>query len=215
MYNFLDTLRKGSRHWKRRSVGGSGTTASFSATLHRAMDVSERDTGDTLRVIAEFGRLYREFTARLSYATACARVLTRATDSTSATPTEHATALAVSSLRHLQDLRRDFEDLPSSEEISDSVRSVLRTMERAENMMSLVRNKMPVALDEPQKEPALDACAICLEGCRGRLIRLPCAHTFHRACALDWVCDKKTCPLCRAQVSHLLDCKFPETRTMP
>lgn len=57
-------------------------------------------------------------------------------------------------------------------------------------------------------------CAICLEGligelpeCRSRgLLRLPCGHVFHGACAEPWLVREATCPMCRQPVDSLREC---------
>ena len=45
----------------------------------------------------------------------------------------------------------------------------------------------------------LRSCCVCLEDvCPGDQVRtLPCLHTFHSACAEEWLRKKKVCPLCQ------------------
>ena len=45
-------------------------------------------------------------------------------------------------------------------------------------------------------------CSICLETCGTRdcLIKLPCQHSFHEACILEWFRQKSICPICRKRV---------------
>lgn len=49
-------------------------------------------------------------------------------------------------------------------------------------------------------------CVICLgrfkEG--DRLCRMPCLHTFHQACLLQWLSRHSACPLCNNEVQKLL-----------
>jgi len=57
------------------------------------------------------------------------------------------------------------------------------------------------------------SCAICLESTslseanvensleRSGSIFLPCAHLFHRSCAVQWLKIKASCPVCRIHVN--------------
>lgn len=54
-------------------------------------------------------------------------------------------------------------------------------------------------VDDVSKLPEeLRSCCVCLEDvCVGNHVRtLPCLHTFHSACAEEWLQKKKVCPLC-------------------
>jgi hypothetical protein len=54
-------------------------------------------------------------------------------------------------------------------------------------------------VDDVSKLPEeLRSCCVCLEDvCVGNHVRtLPCLHTFHAACAEEWLQKKKVCPLC-------------------
>jgi hypothetical protein len=44
-------------------------------------------------------------------------------------------------------------------------------------------------------DPADDACAICLDTEGGR-VQLPCTHSYHRGCIMEWFNHRVTCPLC-------------------
>lgn len=59
--------------------------------------------------------------------------------------------------------------------------------------------------DLPLEEDWL--CSICLGELtpEGHLLLLPCKHTLHYACALEWLERKMMCPLCRSFI-HLPDC---------
>ena len=55
-------------------------------------------------------------------------------------------------------------------------------------------------VDDVEKLPQeLRSCCVCLEDVqKGEQVRtLPCLHTFHDACAVEWLRKKKTCPLCQ------------------
>ncbi|OMO80807.1 Zinc finger, RING-type [Corchorus olitorius] len=46
------------------------------------------------------------------------------------------------------------------------------------------------------------SCAICLEGFSGNSgFKLPCSHVFHGDCVAQWLWRKRSCPLCRFQLS--------------
>ncbi len=42
----------------------------------------------------------------------------------------------------------------------------------------------------------IDACSICLEGMRTKLMSTACGHVFHTECLLKWAARKTVCPLC-------------------
>jgi hypothetical protein len=44
-----------------------------------------------------------------------------------------------------------------------------------------------------------DSCAICMEE-YGRMYTLSCNHSFHKDCISEWLCWKRTCPVCRQVV---------------
>jgi Ring finger domain len=203
------------------------------------MNVSGRDSDDVLRDVSEFCRFRLDFATQLSAAIARARPLSGTTDSETAALAAFATASALSSLRQHQivfrgferrlhdeiakvrvttgslsassvETIRQFEELTRPETI---VRIVMGPLEKLH--LQMLQNETPGALDEPLEEAPLDGCAICLERRHGLIVRLPCDHTFHCACALHWVHAKKTCPLCRGRVDSLRECEFPEISSMP
>ncbi|OQS07692.1 hypothetical protein THRCLA_00316 [Thraustotheca clavata] len=52
-----------------------------------------------------------------------------------------------------------------------------------------LQHKAPVSLEE--------SCAICLGDFEDSIFQLRCGHCFHRDCALHWLVEHATCPLCR------------------
>eukprot|EP00962_Isochrysis_galbana_P015635 scaffold4496_cov128-Isochrysis_galbana.AAC.6 len=60
-------------------------------------------------------------------------------------------------------------------------------------------------VDDVLKLPEeLRSCCVCLEEvCQGSCVRtLPCFHTFHSDCAVEWLKKKKTCPLCQFSIDN-------------
>ena len=68
------------------------------------------------------------------------------------------------------------------------------------NMREIEQYTAPWVVDDVMKLPEeLRTCCVCLEEvCVGCQVRsLPCMHTFHAACAEEWLQKKKVCPLCQ------------------
>jgi hypothetical protein len=43
-----------------------------------------------------------------------------------------------------------------------------------------------------------EECPVCLESCcHKNLLTLPCGHSFHTWCILEWFDKQMTCPVCR------------------
>ena len=56
------------------------------------------------------------------------------------------------------------------------------------------RAKFYVKTADSEKE-----CAVCLTNDSfGFRVVLECGHVFHKACLVEWVREKSTCPYCRA-----------------
>jgi len=51
-----------------------------------------------------------------------------------------------------------------------------------------------------------DQCPVCLEKDVNTML-LPCSHTFHGDCILQWVQNNFSCPLCRTEISHFVPMK--------
>ena len=59
-----------------------------------------------------------------------------------------------------------------------------------------------------------ETCTICLDGYswRQRVRTLKCGHIFHENCINTWLNQKRTCPLCRDNVSYF---DAPQVETVP
>jgi Ring finger domain len=187
--------------------------------LHRAMDIYQRALHGSLRNISELCR------NRLKWESQCQQLeeLESHLRNTTALLPELAEvvyvdpALVASAERQgasiASSLRRIRSHLSDLEQMTNMAIAELRQLQNPH--FDTVRNEIPMALDESLGEPTSAVCAFCLEGCCGYIIRLPCTHTFHSACALRWVHTKKTCPVCRIQVNSLTRCEFLETSSEP
>ncbi|KAJ7994809.1 hypothetical protein DPEC_G00253320 [Dallia pectoralis] len=56
------------------------------------------------------------------------------------------------------------------------------------------------------------SCAVCIESYRpGDVVSvLTCGHLFHKACIEPWLLDKRTCPMCKADILKALGVDGPE-----
>lgn len=43
-------------------------------------------------------------------------------------------------------------------------------------------------------------CSICLNFIQGISREMPCGHTYHNGCLLNWLKKQKTCPQCRCEL---------------
>mmetsp|Transcript_130620 Transcript_130620/g.227107 ORF Transcript_130620/g.227107 Transcript_130620/m.227107 type:complete len:172 (-) Transcript_130620:327-842(-) len=55
-----------------------------------------------------------------------------------------------------------------------------------------------------------NVCVVCLEdlntdGTAGEIIELPCLHSFHKPCILQWLRMSAICPICRADYTMEYD----------
>ena len=56
---------------------------------------------------------------------------------------------------------------------------------------------IPIVFPQPKKIIEGKDCPICLKELEYSQVFLPCGHTFHGDCILDWIDRKKNCPICR------------------
>ena len=48
--------------------------------------------------------------------------------------------------------------------------------------------------------PIIGKCVICLESLDSGKITLPCGHSYHCACILEWFDKKLDCPYCKKKM---------------
>jgi len=57
-----------------------------------------------------------------------------------------------------------------------------------------------VPAEELKEENAQTVCAICHENMEGEVRQMPCAHSFHEDCIVNWLQICNNCPCCRCEV---------------
>tara|TARA_B100000424_G_scaffold135455_1_gene102783 strand:+ start:2393 stop:2626 length:234 start_codon:yes stop_codon:yes gene_type:complete len=62
---------------------------------------------------------------------------------------------------------------------------------------------VPIVFLKPEKIIQEKDCPICLNPLNTS-VYLPCGHSFHDDCILDWIEKKKTCPTCRMHLQWSL-----------
>ncbi|KAK8819619.1 hypothetical protein WA556_002607 [Blastocystis sp. ATCC 50177/Nand II] len=67
------------------------------------------------------------------------------------------------------------------------------------------RSLVAALSDQTPTEAMLsEECPICLNGYtqEDRIIELPCKHSFHHSCILEWANKHNTCPICRETIAE-------------
>jgi hypothetical protein len=72
----------------------------------------------------------------------------------------------------------------------------------------------PVVKDIIATKEILDQegrCSICLEEVEAdtKIVQLPCLHWYDRSCAIAWLFEHGTCPMCRRDYSETIDPNYP------
>ncbi|OMP09512.1 Zinc finger, RING-type [Corchorus olitorius] len=87
-------------------------------------------------------------------------------------------------------------DLSVIDPIDDSEPLGLTQVPRLDSFQQFEYSVAAADPDEPT------SCAICLEAFPGNSgFKLPCSHVFHGDCVAQWLWRKRSCPLCRFQLS--------------
>mmetsp|Transcript_30903 Transcript_30903/g.43069 ORF Transcript_30903/g.43069 Transcript_30903/m.43069 type:complete len:278 (-) Transcript_30903:413-1246(-) len=65
-------------------------------------------------------------------------------------------------------------------------------------------NALPTNQIQPFERILSDRCTVCQENYQigDKITHLPCGHTFHRECVIQWLKQKNSCPLCRAKIDN-------------
>mmetsp|Transcript_21355 Transcript_21355/g.45840 ORF Transcript_21355/g.45840 Transcript_21355/m.45840 type:complete len:259 (-) Transcript_21355:194-970(-) len=91
-------------------------------------------------------------------------------------------------------------------EIQQTVLSPLIEREKAMQRHTLARALDTQVVDEKtaqsmKKEDPV-SCAICYGSAEtgDKVAALPCQHSYHESCILEWLVKSRTCPLCRSKV---------------
>lgn len=86
-----------------------------------------------------------------------------------------------------------------SKTTSRHVSSIIRTAEWFNIPLYIIRAKGFAYANVMNHEN----CAICLEP-HPKKIELPCGHSFHKKCLMNWLKNNKSCPLCRTPVGGII-----------
>jgi hypothetical protein len=58
----------------------------------------------------------------------------------------------------------------------------------------------PIKFNKTEIEYKTNKCVICLESLDSGKITLPCGHSYHCACILEWFDKKLDCPYCKKKM---------------
>ena len=72
-------------------------------------------------------------------------------------------------------------------------------------MFNLRSNKItPIVFPNPPIKFDNCKCSICLENLKSDKINLPCGHSFHSECILQWFNQEMNCPNCKMRIQWTL-----------
>jgi hypothetical protein len=98
----------------------------------------------------------------------------------------------------LQQLQAAFEQANARQQQAEA--AVQKQFAKLTAAMKVKLRQSEMTLDTICSQPS---CPICSEdfavGCRE--CKLPCSHIFHRDCVIPWLELKKTCPICRSELT--------------
>jgi len=77
---------------------------------------------------------------------------------------------------------------------------------KTNRVVSVTCEESPVSF--PSEE-----CPVCLDSCCHKdLLTLPCGHSFHTICILEWFDKQMTCPVCRRRFTWVVNKKKKRRR---
>jgi hypothetical protein len=65
----------------------------------------------------------------------------------------------------------------------------------------LKKNKIvPIVFNKQDNDYNNNCCSICINKINNKPSYLPCGHSFHSNCILNWLDYKMNCPVCRTKL---------------
>ena len=101
---------------------------------------------------------------------------------------------------------RDHRNMKQQLETSESVElQICRVRNDLQDWALKVSEQRQLAIDAvAQKAPGMsdqeEACCICHEQMRAKVVQLPCRHHFHESCIKRWLLTGNRCPLCNYEL---------------
>eukprot|EP00596_Hydrurales_sp_CCMP1899_P000689 CAMPEP_0119036732 /NCGR_PEP_ID=MMETSP1177-20130426/4653_1 /TAXON_ID=2985 /ORGANISM="Ochromonas sp, Strain CCMP1899" /LENGTH=522 /DNA_ID=CAMNT_0006997015 /DNA_START=212 /DNA_END=1780 /DNA_ORIENTATION=- len=98
-------------------------------------------------------------------------------------------------------LREELDSLQNAFATNNARRSDEIKVKPLTQIMLQKLRKTPLSLDMICSQPS---CPVCNEDYHicGMITQLPCSHFFHDACLMPWLDAKKTCPICRYEITE-------------
>ncbi len=63
---------------------------------------------------------------------------------------------------------------------------------------------VPLVIQRTEKNYKTTECSICFDEFKDKnIFKLPCGHTYHYNCIMDWFDKEMTCPLCRTKFKYI------------